>query len=366
IRKQTLTNCERYITSELKDVETYILEAAEKAVELEYSIFRDMIEVSLNNAKRVLNAAKIVGEIDFLASLAEVSDRNNYVKPKVNTNGIIQIKEGRHPVVESIIGRDFIPNDTYLDLTSETIGIITGPNMAGKSTYMRQVALVVLMAQIGSFVPATSAYIGITDRIFTRVGASDNLATGQSTFMVEMSEVANILKNATRNSLIILDEVGRGTSTYDGMSIAWAVTEYLASKVCARTLFATHYHELTKMSDDYFNIVNYRVSVKEDGENIVFLRKIVEGSTDKSYGIHVAKLAGVPVAVVKRAENILSQIDVKDTNITGELSEFDTKEIQKEEDFKKIIASIKRIDINTMTPLDAMQFIAKIKSKIDD
>jgi len=316
IRKQTLANCERYITPELKDIEETILGADEKAIELEYEIFTQIRKQVADNVERVQNTAYLISVIDVLSSLANVADKQNYNKPKLNQMGIIEIKNGRHPVVEQANKDSFIPNDTFLDTDENRMSIITGPNMAGKSTYMRQVALIVIMAQIGSFVPAESADIGIADRVFTRVGASDDLATGQSTFMIEMTEVANILNNATSNSLIILDEIGRGTSTFDGLSIAWAVLEYIADKktIGARTLFATHYHELTELEEKIDGIKNYCVSVQENGEDIIFLRKIVRGGTDHSYGIHVAKLAGVPNKVIMRSNEILKELDKYNIN----------------------------------------------------
>lgn len=364
IRKQTLANAERYITPELKEVEDKILGAGDKVVILEYELFCEIRDKVASQVERIQQTAGFIAEIDVLQSLGEVAEKNNYVKPKLNTTGIIQIKNGRHPVVENMNKTEFIPNDTYLDMKNETIGIITGPNMAGKSTYMRQVALIVIMAQLGSFVPAESAYIGIADRVFTRVGASDDLATGQSTFMVEMTEVANILNNATRNSLLILDEIGRGTSTYDGLSIAWAVMEYLSKKVGARALFATHYHELTVLSDSFDNITNYRVSVKEEGDDVIFLRKIIEGAADKSYGIHVAKLAGVPRLVVKRSEQILKGLDKKEAEIDAEGDDFYAK-VEEEEIIKdEIISEIRNTDINSITPLDAMKLLSQLKDKL--
>ena len=294
IRKQTLTNGERYITEELKTMENQILGAEEKVIKLELEAFHKIRETISQNIKRLQKTAEAVSTLDVLTSFAEVADDLNYCKPTINKEGIIDIKDGRHPVIEKMLGTgEFIPNDTYLDKELNRLAIITGPNMAGKSTYMRQVALITLMAQIGSFVPATKAQIGIVDKIFTRVGASDDLSMGQSTFMVEMMEVADILKEATQNSLVILDEIGRGTSTYDGLSIAWAVAEYIADKEkCgAKTLFATHYHEMTTLEEEENGIKNYSIAVKEKGEDIIFLRKIVKGGTDESYGVHVAKLA---------------------------------------------------------------------------
>jgi len=315
IRKQTLANCERYITPELKEIENTVLGAEDRLVELEYQIFVDVRNKVAKEINRLKTTARSLARIDVLCSLAEVADRESYTMPEVTDDDKIEIKDGRHPVVEKIIGQEaFVPNDTYLDMDENQIAIITGPNMAGKSTYMRQVALIVLMAQIGSFVPAKSAKIGIVDRIFTRVGASDDLAAGQSTFMVEMSEVANILGNATSKSLLVLDEIGRGTSTYDGLSIAWAVIEYIGEKIGARTLFATHYHELTELEERIEGIKNYCISVEEKGEDIIFLRKILRGGADNSYGVQVARLAGIPDPVIHRAKEILKKLE--DADIT--------------------------------------------------
>ena len=310
-RKQTLTNAERYITPELKEMEDMILGAEDKLVQLEYELFRELREQIAKNVVRIQKTAKALAKIDVFASLALISEQNHYCRPSLNQNGRIDIKNGRHPVVEKMINNDmFIANDTYLDNQKNRISVITGPNMAGKSTYMRQTALIVLMAQIGCFVPAETADIGIVDRIFTRVGASDDLASGQSTFMVEMTEVANILRNATGNSLLILDEIGRGTSTFDGLSIAWAVVEHISNPklLGAKTLFATHYHELTELEGKLDNVNNYCIAVKEKGDDIVFLRKIVKGGADKSYGIQVAKLAGVPDSVIERAKEIAEEL----------------------------------------------------------
>ena len=315
VRKQTLTNAERYITPELKELEDTILGSQDRLVNLEYDLFRQIRDEIAANVQRIQRTAKAIAKIDVFVSLALVASQNNYCRPKINESGIIDIKGGRHPVVEKMIVNDlFIDNDTYLDNHNNRISIITGPNMAGKSTYMRQTALIVLMAQIGSYVPAESANIGIVDRIFTRVGASDDLASGQSTFMVEMNEVANILRNATSNSLLILDEIGRGTSTFDGLSIAWAVVEYISNPklLGAKTLFATHYHELTELEGKLNSVNNYCIAVKEKGDDIVFLRKIVKGGADKSYGIQVAKLAGVPDSVLDRAKELVDELDPSD------------------------------------------------------
>ena len=315
IRKQTLTNAERYTTPELKEMEDTILGAEDRLYNLEYAVFCQLREEIFQQMDRIQQTASVIASIDMIASLAYVAEHNHYVRPKLNNKGILRIKDGRHPVIEQMIAHDmFIPNDTFLDEDSHRLVIITGPNMAGKSTYMRQTALIVLMAQLGSFVPASQADISLVDRIFTRVGASDDLASGQSTFMVEMTEVANILHNATKNSLIILDEIGRGTSTFDGLSIAWSVVEHIVDKklIGAKTLFATHYHELTELEGKLEGVQNYCIAVKEDGEDIVFLRKIVKGGADKSYGIQVAKLAGVPEQVLIRAREIADQLENKD------------------------------------------------------
>ncbi|KGG80263.1 DNA mismatch repair protein MutS [Caloranaerobacter azorensis H53214] len=380
IRKQTLANAERYITPELKEMEAKILGAEDKIVKLEYDIFLNIRDTIKNQIKRIQKSAKIVAVLDVFCAFAITAYKNNYVKPKLNLDGIIQIKNGRHPVVEKTIGENlFIPNDTYLDNGKNRIAIITGPNMAGKSTYMRQVALITLMAHIGSFVPADDANIGIVDRIFTRVGASDNLSQGQSTFMVEMSEVANILNNGTKNSLIILDEIGRGTSTFDGLSIAWAVIEYISDKIKAKTLFATHYHELSELEGKIEGINNFRILVKEKGDDIIFLRKIDKGSADKSYGIQVAKLAGVPIEVIKRAKEILHKLEETDINNTAltidkninkNISVDDANETNENQNecqldifnlkYNNLIDKIKSIDIMKVTPLDAINILYEI------
>ena len=339
MRKQTLANAERYITPELKELEDMILGAEDKLYALEYDLYCEVRDTIAAQVERIQRTARAVAGLDVFASLALVAERNNYVRPKINEKGVINIKEGRHPVVERMIPNDmFIANDTYLDDKKNRISIITGPNMAGKSTYMRQTALIALMAQIGSFVPASSADIGLSDRIFTRVGASDDLASGQSTFMVEMTEVANILRNATSKSLLILDEIGRGTSTFDGLSIAWAVVEYISDSrlLGAKTLFATHYHELTELEGKIDNVNNYCIAVKEKGDDIVFLRKIVKGGADKSYGIQVAKLAGVPDLVIERAKEIVQELS--DADVTARVSEIASKErvVKKKHKVKKI------------------------------
>lgn len=372
VRKQTLTNCERYITQELKEMENTIFSADEKLVTLEYQLFDSLRAFVADNSDRIRKTASLIAEIDAYRSLAEVAGKNNYTCPEVDMSTDIIIKDGRHPVVEKFVKDSyFVPNDTTLDTSSNKIMIITGPNMAGKSTYMRQVAIITLMAQIGSFVPAREAKIGIVDKLFTRVGASDDLASGQSTFMLEMTEVAAILKNATSRSLIIYDEVGRGTSTYDGMSIARAVVEYTHSKkIGAKTLFATHYHELTDMEGEFDGIVNYNIAAKKRGDSITFLRKIVRGGTDDSYGIEVAKLAGVPNDVVKRAREILSDIEsdkpvckVQKREAPAEFDLFSGLTESKESEVADLIRSV---DINTLTPIEAMNMLFELKKKLSD
>ena len=381
VRKQTLANAERYITQELKDLEDLILGAEDRLYALEYELFADVREKVGQEVVRIQKTAKAVAALDVFASLALVAERNNFVKPKINENGVLDIKGGRHPVVEQMIENDmFIANDTYLDNQKKRVSVITGPNMAGKSTYMRQTALIVLMAQIGSFVPAEKANIGIVDRIFTRVGASDDLASGQSTFMVEMTEVANILRNATAKSLLILDEIGRGTSTFDGLAIAWAVIEHISNtKLCgAKTLFATHYHELTELEGKIPGVNNYCIAVKEKGDDIVFLRKIVKGGADKSYGIQVAKLAGVPDSVISRAKELVEELS--DADITAavkdltapkkkqkimydqvdmaQMSLFDT--VQDND----IVDEIRDLDMTHLTPMEAMNILYNLQNKI--
>ncbi len=372
IRKQTLTNGERYITEELKNLENQILGAEEKVVNLEYNVFVEVRDKIESQVERVQKTAGIIATLDTLCSLATVAEDQNYVRPEVDNSGVIDIKDGRHPVIEKILpSGSFVQNDTYLDKNENRLSIITGPNMAGKSTYMRQVALITLMAQIGSFVPASFARIGVVDKIFTRVGASDDLSMGQSTFMVEMMEVAQILKEATANSLVILDEIGRGTSTYDGLSIAWAVAEYISdSEKCgAKTLFATHYHELTDLENKLEGVKNYSIAVKEKGEDIIFLRKIVKGGTDESYGVHVAKLAGVPQIVTKRANEILRTIERKNV-LNNKKIEKQEKGIQEGQltmyNYKlaEIAHELDKIDINQLTPIDALNTLVKIKEKM--
>ena len=372
VRKQTLTNAERYITEELKNLENQILGAEEKVVSLEYDLFTKIREEIAKNIVRLQKTATMVSTLDVLASFAQVAEDMNYCMPQVDNSGIIDIKGGRHPVIEKMLGTgEFVENDTYLDKDENRLSIITGPNMAGKSTYMRQVALITLMAQVGSFVPAEEAKIGVVDKIFTRVGASDDLSMGQSTFMVEMMEVATILKEATPNSLVILDEIGRGTSTYDGLSIAWAVAEYIANKEkCgAKTLFATHYHELTELEEKIEGVKNYSIAVKEKGEDIIFLRKIVRGGTDESYGIHVARLAGVPKLVTEEANKILKSLERKNI-LTGKKEEKkDKKQVEGQFDmynFKlaEIAHEIDKINLNELTPIDALNTLVRIKEKM--
>ena len=371
VRKQTLVNCERYITDELKEMETTIFNADEKLVGLEYNLFDSLRNLVSDNRERIRAAASIVASVDVYRSLAEVAAKNNYVAPEVDLSTDIIIKDGRHPVVEKFVSDSyFVPNDTLLDTGHNKIMIITGPNMAGKSTYMRQVAIITLMAQIGSFVPAREARIGIVDKLFTRVGASDDLASGQSTFMLEMSEVATILRRATPRSLIIYDEVGRGTSTYDGMAIARAVVEYTYSKkIGAKTLFATHYHELTDMEDLFDGIVNYNIAAKKRGDSIIFLRKIVRGGTDDSYGIEVAKLAGVPSEVVRRAKEILAEIEspnrvVKRVTKNEEAEEPDLFTAIGKSKAEEVADRLRETDINTMTPIEAIALIYELKKSL--
>lgn len=382
-RKQTLANAERYITPELKELEDMILGAEDKLAALEYDLFCDVRNKIAEQVVRIQQTAKAVAKLDVFVSLAVVAEQNNYCRPKMNENGIIDIKGGRHPVVEKMIHNEmFIDNDTYLDNGNNRIAIITGPNMAGKSTYMRQTALIVLMAQIGGFVPATSARIGIVDRIFTRVGASDDLASGQSTFMVEMNEVANILRNATSNSLLVLDEIGRGTSTFDGLSIAWAVVEHISNPrlLGAKTLFATHYHELTELEGKLNNVHNYCIAVKEKGDDIVFLRKIVKGGADKSYGIQVAKLAGVPDSVIDRAKEIVEELIANDITAGTRKLVVDNSSRKKKEKLDEvdlaqmslfdtvkdddIIDELRNADVGNMTPLEALNKLYELQNKI--
>lgn len=372
IRKQTLTNGERYVTEELKKLENELLGAEEKVINLEYNAFCEIREIIEKQLLRIQRTADIVATLDVLNSFAIVAEDMNYCMPIVDNSGIIDIKGGRHPVIEKILpSGEFVDNDTYLDKEDNRFSIITGPNMAGKSTYMRQVALITLMAQCGSFVPATFASLGVVDKIFTRIGASDDLSMGQSTFMVEMMEVATILKEATQNSLVILDEIGRGTSTYDGLSIAWAVAEYMSDKEkCgAKTLFATHYHELIGLEQKIQGVKNYSIAVKEKGEDIIFLRKIVAGGTDESYGVHVAKLAGVPQTVTKRSNEILRTLERKSILGSKEQEKENKKVAEGQLDMynyklAEIAHEIDKIDLNSLTPIDALNTLVKIKDKM--
>ncbi|MBQ4599185.1 MAG: DNA mismatch repair protein MutS [Clostridia bacterium] len=371
IRKQTLTNCERYITQELKELESTILGASDKLAAMEYSIFQQIREYLAANSARIQQSAALLARLDVYISLATVATKNRYVRPELAADGRIEIKNGRHPVVEKFISDSyFVPNDTLLDTQQNRLLLITGPNMAGKSTYMRQVALITLMAQIGSFVPADSAVISVVDKIFTRVGASDDLASGQSTFMLEMNEVAYILRHATKQSLIVYDEIGRGTSTYDGMSIARAVAEYtLGKKIGAKTLFATHYHELTVLENEFDGVVNYNIAAKKRGDDITFLRKIVRGAADDSYGIEVAKLAGVPNEVIRRAKEILKNIESGDTAVQKPQvkvveEDFDMLSMLSADEEREVADKLRQVDINTLTPIEAMNLIFELKKKL--
>ena len=384
-RKQTLTNAERYITPELKELEETILGSEDKLTALEYDLYVEVRGKIADEILRIQKTAHAIAGVDVFASLALVAERGNYVKPSINEKGVLDIKNGRHPVVEKMIPNDmFIANDTYLDNGKNRISIITGPNMAGKSTYMRQTALIVLMAQIGSFVPADAAKIGLVDRIFTRVGASDDLASGQSTFMVEMTEVANILRNATRNSLLILDEIGRGTSTFDGLSIAWAVVEYISNPklLGAKTLFATHYHELTELEGKLPGVNNYCIAVKENGDDIVFLRKIIQGGADKSYGIQVAKLAGVPDMVIERAKELAEELTNADITVHVQGGDAEGQKARKAKTQKydqvdmdqmslfdtvsdsDVLKELQELEVSTMTPLDALNTLYRLQNKL--
>ena len=385
VRKQTLANAERYTTPRLKELEDSILNAEDKLFTLEYDLFCEIREAIAGEVERIQKTARAVAKLDVFTSLAFVAEQNHYVRPSLNEKGVIDIKEGRHPVVEQMIQNDmFIANDTHLDDKKHCIAVITGPNMAGKSTYMRQVALIVLMTQLGSFVPAKKADIGIVDRIFTRVGASDDLASGQSTFMVEMNEVANILRNATPNSLLVLDEIGRGTSTFDGLSIAWAVIEHISNRriLGAKTLFATHYHELTELEGKMDNVNNYCIAVKEQGDDIVFLRKIVKGGADKSYGIQVAKLAGVPDMVIDRAKEIVEQLSDNDITEKVQNIEIDRGKSEKKKSVRydevdleqislfdtvtdeDVIQELKEIDVSNLTPVDALNTLYRLQNRL--
>ena len=369
-RKQTLTNSERFTTSELKEIENMILSSDSEIVNLEYEIFNRIRIKILDCINRIKETSKIISEIDVFNSLAMVAYENKYVRPTLNNIGLIQISGGRHPIVENSIGLEkFINNDTTIGLGYNDIQILTGPNMSGKSTYLRQIAIIVIMAQIGSFVPADSANIGIVDKIFTRIGASDNLYKGESTFMVEMNEVSNIIKNATKDSLLILDEVGRGTSTFDGLSIAWAVLEYISKKIKAKTLFATHYHELTELEEKMDNIINLKVKIQESKDGIVFLRKIVEGKSDRSYGIEVAKIAGLPIELINRAKRILSNIEKERKNNPDVLEEtlFEMNyEDEKESIYEGFIDNIRDIDVNMLTPMQALTKLDEIIRDAND
>ena len=377
IRKQTLTNCERHITPDLKALEGRILGAKERAVQLEYKLFEEIRNLIAEQLERIQSTAHAIAQLDCLCSLASVAAENKYCCPNVNLSGKLILKDSRHPVIERLLNdAPFVPNDVYLDTADNRVAIITGPNMAGKSTYMRQTALIVLMAQIGSFVPCSSAEIGIVDSIFTRVGASDDLSAGQSTFMVEMTEVADILKNATSSSLLILDEIGRGTSTFDGMSIARAVLEYVADKkkLGAKTMFATHYHELTVMEEMLSGVKNYNIAVKRHGDDISFLRRIVPGGADDSYGIDVAKLAGIPEWVISRAKQILSELEnerdnaeiaVKKSAQGKQVNSNSTQLSLSSPIDDRINEKLSRIDVNTLTPIEALNILFELK-KISD
>ncbi|MDE6155784.1 MAG: DNA mismatch repair protein MutS, partial [Eubacterium sp.] len=376
IRKQTLANCERFITQELKELEGRIIGAKDRSIALEYEVFSQVRNTISEEIQRLQRTAKSLAVLDVLASLAQVAVNNNYTCPVISNDGVIDIKDGRHPVVEALLdGAPFVPNDTILDKDDNRCAIITGPNMAGKSTYMRQIALITLLAQVGSFVPARIAKIGIVDAIFTRVGASDDLATGQSTFMVEMNEVATILKNATSSSLIILDEIGRGTSTFDGMSIARAVLEFVCKKksLGAKSLFATHYHELTAMEGMIDGVKNYSIAVKKRGDDITFLRRIVLGGADQSFGIEVAKLAGVPDSVVKRAKVILKELESNAVPIEFKAEDGIVEEEENDIQYnftangrQEIFEILKTVDVNTLTPIEAMQTLYDLKKKAQE
>ena len=379
IRKQTLVNAERFITPALKEYESRVITAQEKIRQLEYELFLKIKDEVIKHNQRIQKTATALACLDTLAALAQAAAQNGYSKPEVDDGSVINIIEGRHPVLEKFLeGERFVPNDTLLDAEENQLLIITGPNMAGKSTYLRQVALIVLMAQVGSFVPAKEAYIGVVDRIFTRVGAQDELARGQSTFMVEMNETANILNNATDKSLIILDEIGRGTSTFDGVSIAWAVAEYIHNhpNLRSKTIFATHYHELTELELTLPRVKNYNVSVREWNEKIIFLRKIVPGGTDKSYGIHVARLAGLPKEVIERAKKILATLEIATLSASGKPKfASSTQKNSSTEDqqltfftseYHPVVDELKNLDVNNMTPLEALNKLQELKEKIKE
>ena len=372
VRKQTIKNAERYITEELKKYETQVLGAEEKALELEQQIFDDLRGQAAQYVSRMQALAETIAQCDCLTALAYLAKRRNYVRPKVTGGGELIIHDGKHPVLAEILGSEFVPNDIEIEDGAGDILVITGPNMSGKSTYIRQVALLILMAQTGSFIPAKDAQIGLVDRIFTRVGASDELIRGQSTFMVEMTETANIINNATERSLVILDEVGRGTSTYDGLALAWAITEHIANKIKCRTLFATHYHELTELAELFANVKNCNVAVREWMDEVVFLYKILPGGTDKSYGIHVAKLAGVPQSILERSKEILEELESTFTKeVTGDhLAKHKTKQPNKDTLFvqkhKSVLEKLASIDINKLTPIEAINLLSQIKGEINE
>ena len=369
IRKQTLVNGERYITQELKDLEHEILTASDRVVALEYELFTQLRQAVTEQSGAVQRTAAAVAEVDALVSLAAVAVRNHYCRPTVDESGVIEIHDGRHPVVEQMLSDSlFVPNDTFMGEREDRVAIITGPNMAGKSTYMRQVALIVLMAQLGSFVPASSARIGVVDRIFTRIGASDDLSAGASTFMVEMTEVAEILRRATRHSLLILDEIGRGTSTFDGMSIARAVVEHIANPqngLGCKTLFATHYHELTDLEGEVEGVKNYNIAVKKRGEDITFLRRIVRGPADDSYGIEVAKLAGLPSSVTRRAHEVLRKLEAAAPKNNVEQMDFGTlADYQSPAAPSEMVEKLEALDLETLTPIEALNFLYELKKTL--
>jgi DNA mismatch repair protein MutS len=372
VRKQTIKNAERYITEELKEYETQVLGAEEKALELEQQLFDDLRRQAGQYVHRLQAIADTIAQCDCLACLSYIARRRNYIRPKITDGGELIIHDGRHPVLGEILGSEFVPNDIEIGGGAGDILVITGPNMSGKSTYIRQVALLVLMAQAGSFIPAKDAQIGLVDRIFTRVGASDELIRGQSTFMVEMTETANIINNATERSLVILDEVGRGTSTYDGLALAWAITEHIANKIKCRTLFATHYHELTELAELFANVKNCNVAVREWMDEVVFLYKILPGGTDKSYGIHVAKLASVPQSILDRSKEILEELESTfEKEATGShLSRHKTKETNKDllfvQKHKSVLEKLASIDINNLTPIEAINLLNQIRNEIAD
>ena len=367
-KRQTLTNSSRFKTKQLEAIESKILDSEDEIFELEYKIFEDIRKIILENLSRIKKSADLIAIIDVSNSLAKCAYLNNYIKPDINTYGLIDVLESRHPIVELSVGQsEFITNDILIGSGKNDIQLITGPNMSGKSTYLRQVALICILNQIGSFVPATKANISIVDKIFTRIGSSDNLFKGESTFMVEMKEMSNIIKYATSNSLLVLDEIGRGTSTFDGLSLAWAIVEYISKNIKAKTLFATHYHELTELEKKLDNLINMKVDIKETNDSIIFLRKITRGSTDKSYGIEVAELAGMPKTLIKRAKSILKEIDKEDTKIDLPIADFavqdemeDDKNIHELKDFKD---EIKNININEITPIQSLQLLNELVIK---